>query len=436
MTADRRDDTGDGKRRAADQDRPGDRGAGPRHHHRLSSKAIRELLRAGSRAEILRHLADLAVTELGADGAVVVEVLPDGDGRVVETRGVPAALASWRGELEIGPTMGERLLASTEGRVAQALTLPLASGGSLYGALILFFAEPRHEDGAMMMALADIAATELDKERQHAELRRSYDELLASREVLERTERLRRLGEMSAGISHDLLNLLTPLPYHLEILRRALSLGVAGGADAKEAVDEMMGVVKRGVETVARLRDFGREDREAPIEQVALDTVAHEAIEISRPRIASKRRGRGVRIVAERGAPPPVRARSSDLVAALLNLLVNSIDAMEDGGTITVATGTGTGTADGGAWVRVSDDGPGIPEELQRLVFEPFFTTKGSAGTGLGLAMVYGSVRRYGGKLTLDSAPGRGTRFTLWFPCAAAERVPLHGGGRPCRDGW
>jgi len=80
-----------------------------------------------------------------------------------------------------------------------------------------------------------------------------------------------------------------------------------------------------------------------------------------------------------------------------------------------------TGVDEAGCWVRVHDDGPGIPEELQARVFEPFFTTKGKEGTGLGLAMVYAFVQRHAGKLTLDSGPAHGTTFTLWFPPAPAS---------------
>jgi signal transduction histidine kinase len=424
MTDDALEDAGHGKPRSVERGRPGRRKV---DHPRLSSGAIHDLLRADSRAEIFRQLADLAVAEVGADGAVIVELLPDGDGQILEARGAPATLASWRGELEVvDAELGERLLAVTEGRFVHARTLPLACGGSLFGALVLFYGETAPGDGAVTMAqaLVDIAATELDKELQRAELRRSNAELRASREVLERTEKLRALGEMSAGISHDLLNILNPLSLHLELLRRILKRSGTAGTGAQEAVDEMGLVVKRGVETVARLRDFSRQAPEAPIEVVALDAVAHEAIELSRPRIATKRRARGIRIVAESGAPPLVRARSSELLGALLNLLVNAVDAMEDGGTITVATGA----ADEGAWVQVADDGPGIPEALQRRIFEPFFTTKGKAGTGLGLAMVYACVQRHAGKLTLDSAPGQGTRFTLWFPCGPIEGTLAPGG--------
>jgi signal transduction histidine kinase len=99
-------------------------------------------------------------------------------------------------------------------------------------------------------------------------------------------------------------------------------------------------------------------------------------------------------------------------VNALVNLIANAIDAMPAGGTITLRSGEG----DGGAWVSVADDGPGMPPEVERRVFEPFFTTKGEAGTGLGLAMVQATMRRHGGTVKLVTEPGQGTTFTLWFP--------------------
>jgi signal transduction histidine kinase len=225
------------------------------------------------------------------------------------------------------------------------------------------------------------------------------------------------LGEMAAGISHDLKNLLNPLSLHLQLLKRIVKRGASAPGAAEDAIAEMEQVLRRGVETLERLREFSRQAPERRTEQVHVDKLAHEALELSRPRLASSSlRARGVRLVEELGPAPSVRARPSELVAALLNLVVNAIDALDAGGTVTVSTGA----ADGGAWVRVKDDGPGIPEDIQARIFEPFFTTKGREGTGLGLAMVYAFVQRHGGKLTLDTAVGKGTSFTLWLPGAAA----------------
>jgi signal transduction histidine kinase len=378
---------------------------------------FRSLLRADGRAEILAILADAALVELGAAGVAVVEMLPTGEARVVEARGLPDAVASWQGEVDvIDAELGERLLPACAGRFVEVRTLPMMSGGDLSGALVLFYSA-KVTLGEEAETLVDIAAISLGKARQYAELHRSYAELRASRDALERTEKLRALGQMAAGISHDLKNILNPLSLHLQLLERILQRGQAG---AEDAIAEMKQVIRRGVETLDRLREFSRQTPERRMVSVRLDDLAHEAVELSRPRIASTYRARGIRLVEELGSPPAVSARPAELVTALLNIISNAIDALADGGTVTISTGASSG----GAWVRVRDDGPGIPEEHRGRVFEPFFTTKGAKeGTGLGLAMVYAFVQRHGGKLTLDTALGKGTTFTMWFPGAPADPV-------------
>jgi signal transduction histidine kinase len=120
-----------------------------------------------------------------------------------------------------------------------------------------------------------------------------------------------------------------------------------------------------------------------------------------------------VTLIAHKGAPPLVRMRASDGVAALVNLIVNAIDALGvHGGAIEVTTGA----LEGGACLHVADDGPGMAADVEARVFEPFFTTKGEEGTGLGLAMVYAFVQRSSGRLSLETSPGHGATFTLWFP--------------------
>jgi signal transduction histidine kinase len=107
-----------------------------------------------------------------------------------------------------------------------------------------------------------------------------------------------------------------------------------------------------------------------------------------------------------------IQVRASDCVTAVVNLLFNSADALQGMGTITLRTG---GTK-GGAFVEVEDDGPGIPSEIKDRILEPFFTTKGDRGTGLGVSLVYAFTQRYGGQLEIESEPGKGARFRMWFP--------------------
>ena len=133
------------------------------------------------------------------------------------------------------------------------------------------------------------------------------------------------------------------------------------------------------------------------------------------------RGGRMNRVVEELGAPPLVRGRPADIVSAMVNLIVNAIEAMNGGGTIVLRTGA----SDNQGWVQVSDDGPGMAPGVESRIFEPFFTTKGDDGTGLGLAMVYACMQRHGGTVKVDTAPGKGTTFTLSFPNVTASRAPV-----------
>ncbi|MGZ3455055.1 MAG: sensor histidine kinase, partial [Polyangiales bacterium] len=205
-----------------------------------------------------------------------------------------------------------------------------------------------------------------------------------------------------------------PILLHIQIAGRSIDRGALD--DAKSSLAEMKRVLGRGVETVERLRNYSRQTPESAPEEVDLDRLVHEAREIAKPRLASGNR-RMPRIVEELGAPPRFPGQPGDIVSALVNLICNSIDAMTEGGTIVLRTGF----ADGQIFAQVSDDGPGMPKEIEERVFEPFFTTKGEEGTGLGLAMVYACMKRHGGAVKLETAPGKGTTFTLSFPASSAN---------------
>jgi signal transduction histidine kinase len=208
---------------------------------------------------------------------------------------------------------------------------------------------------------------------------------------------------MSAGIAHDLKNILNPLLLYAEVLRDE-----AGNRDEILDVSERMErILNRGLETVERLRDFSRQSADETDEvPTDLNAMAREALEIAKPRL------NGIQLDVQLGTPPPAIIRPGDCVTAIVNLLLNSVDALGGKGKIHV----GTGASNAGAWVEVADDGPGIPPEIKSRVLEPFFTTKGDAGTGLGLAIVYAFTQRHGGRLEIESEPGHGALFRMWFP--------------------
>jgi signal transduction histidine kinase len=368
---------------------------------------------ASSGDEILPLLAQAAIDHVGADAAAILRRVDRDHVRVAVSRGLPAPVDDSVHEADvIDDDAGRRVLAAAGARFARQITLPLISSGAIFGGLVLLLA-PGHELEAEQMriavALVDLCATALARADHVAKLMQANAELRASREVLARTEKLRALGQMAAGVQHDLRNVLNPLAMHVQIVERALAKGDKDTALA--SVEECRGVVRRGTEMLDRLRAFSRQSPGEAALEVDLNALAREAVAIARPRMSSRAGALG-RIVEELGEVAPVVARGEEVVAAIVNLVVNAIDAMPSGGTITVKTGR-TGNE---VWVSVADDGPGMTAEVQARVFEPFFTTKGTEGTGLGLAMVFATMQRHRGRVSLESAPGKGATFKLTFP--------------------
>jgi signal transduction histidine kinase len=364
--------------------------------------------------EILPLLAAALEDHVGAGGVCIVEIGGPSGARVCVARGVPAAVEALELDPDaMGPELGRTVSKACDERFAHAETRLLVASGNLFGAVVMLFDEKGPRTGSLRLAegLVDLAAISLESALQVEKLEKSFEDLRASQDVLSRTEKLRALGQMAAGVSHDLKNILNPLSLHLQVAERALKRSKID--DALESIVEIKQVVVRGVETVERLRGYSRQTKESKTELVDLDQLAREAAGIAKPRMAAT--GRLLRIVEDLHAPPQVMAVAGELVSAVVNLVVNAIDAA---GTTGKQITLRSGIEGGGSFVEVEDDGSGMPPEVEKRVFEPFFTTKGAEGTGLGLAMVYATVQRYGGNVTLDTQLGRGTRFRLWFPAA------------------
>ncbi len=349
-------------------------------------------------------LADAAIARLGIEAVAVMGVSGD-DLVAVATRNLPA-LEGWKTEADDLETVGPEL--AKAGGYPESYARVLIVGGNIYGVLVLLSNKPIALSPArqsLLEAFVDVAATAIERVESYATLARSYAELKASRAALARSERLRVLGQMAAGISHDVKNILNPLGLQLEVLRRKFQKGDVKGVE--ETLDTMRDVIAHGVDIVERLRLFSREGTDNS-ETVDIERVIATAVELSRPRVALIT---GVELEVASIPRLAIRARSSELATAIVNLIVNATEAMPDGGRISISAGR----TDGEVWIEVSDDGPGMPAEIADNVFEPFFTTK-REGTGLGLAMIYAFVQRFSGRINLATTPGKGTTFTLFFP--------------------
>lgn len=251
---------------------------------------------------------------------------------------------------------------------------------------------------------------------------RSRD-LIAAHEEQVRERRLAAIGQLAAGVMHDVNNALNPIMAAAYLLRHHAESPEA----VKDYADRIRAAAEVGAATASRVGRFIRQEPMHGGEQEEFDLalLVEEVLDLTEPfRLRRSSETGAVHIVREFSPGLMVRVIPGEIREALLNLVQNAIDAMPGGGTLTVRT-----WAEGDdACVAVRDTGMGMTADVRERAFEPFFTTKGARGTGLGLAEVYGIVRRHRGAATISSEPGRGTEVVLRLPLARVatpEVVPV-----------
>ena len=299
------------------------------------------------------------------------------------------------------------------------LIVPMTAGDRAIGLLLLRSPTRAFTDADERLAvnIAQLVALMLRSARLYEERTRALGDLGAAQDQLVRTEKLRALGEMASGVAHDFNNLLA------SILGRAQLL-LERTQDVK--LRQWLKVIERaamdGARTVRRLQDFTGIRRDQPAVEVDLNQVVQQVLETTESIWRQDRRRSGVEIQVETDLAeglPPVAGDPAELREAFTNLVLNAVDAMPKGGTLTLRTRP----ADGQVQVEVGDTGTGIPEHVREKIFDPFFTTKGPKGTGLGLSMAYGILQRHHGRITVESEEGHGTVFRLVFPVVISGSV-------------
>ncbi|MFA6117494.1 MAG: PAS domain S-box protein [Sphingomonas sp.] len=268
----------------------------------------------------------------------------------------------------------------------------------------------------------------------HDSLQRAYDDLRHTQQAVLEQERLRAIGQMASGIAHDINNAISPVAvYTQSLLERDIDLT----PEMHDYLEIVGRVVKDVSATVARMRDFYRADEgEAELEPLDLNALVPQVVELTRARWSDMPQQRGVviKVSTELEADLPlVMGNASELREAATNLIFNAVDALPEGGTITIRSETLRASGKGRVRLEVGDTGPGMDEETRRRCLEPFFTTKGERGTGLGLAMVYGAAQRHKARLDIDTAPGEGTRMRLEFAITSSTK-PGKGRIRDARE--
>ncbi len=250
-------------------------------------------------------------------------------------------------------------------------------------------------------------------EERTAELRDTQAQLMQS-------EKMRSLGQLVAGVAHELNNPIGFVHANLQLLDGYVGKLVAAASSdertvrPREAIAKLLARSKEGTERVKKivqdLRTFSRVD-EAELSDADLNEELERTLALMEPRFKG-----GIEVERDLGDIPRVRCFAGQLNQVFMNLLMNSCDALDGKGVIRVRTRP-NGT---GVMLEFSDDGPGIPEEVRERIFEPFFTTKPvGQGTGLGLSISHGIVERHGGRMEVSCPTDGGTRFRIELPRVA-----------------
>ncbi|HEX3558477.1 MAG TPA: ATP-binding protein [Pyrinomonadaceae bacterium] len=252
------------------------------------------------------------------------------------------------------------------------------------------------------------------------------------REHYAQIEKLSALGELASGVAHNFNNTLTGI-----LARAQLLLDVTDLREVGRGLGIIIQTAEDGAKTVKRIQDFARQRRDQDFVPIDVDQLMLEVAEITRPRWKDRAEAENVHIklVRQIGSNAVIMGDAGELREVLVNMVFNAVDAMPQGGTLTLSTNEAGEEAE----IRVSDTGTGMTEEVRAKVFDPFFTTKGKAGMGLGLSVSYGIIRRHEGTVEVESEVGRGTTFRVRFPkvgaamlpakAAAPQAQPMHGAG-------
>lgn len=316
--------------------------------------------------------------------------------------------------------------AAQEGRF-EAEGWRMRKDGSLFWAHVII--DPIRDEHATLIGFAKVT-------RDITERRQAQIALQKARDERDRALRMEALGELTGGVAHDFNNVLMIISGHLETLGRLVGEDPKG-ARASEAIAL---AVKRAEALTRQLLTFARRQALNPV----IVSIG-ERLEAVRAMLTSSF---GVSVKLGTSLPPDlwlVTVDVSEFELALVNLALNSRDAMPEDGIVTI-TAENVSLKPGevaqdlaGEFVAltIADNGRGIPPDILPRVFDPFFTTKGNQGAGLGLSQVHGFIHQSGGEVTINSELGVGTRITLYLPRAAASpaRSSAAPAAEPCGGG-
>ena len=382
---------------------------------------------------VAREVAEAARTILGADASAVVRLHRVGDKFETVAASDPAHTAS--------PALRELVTrAASEGKpiwerdntvdtndvssgssaihpapLGRTLAVPLTGGDVLVLPGIRDVGSGTASIAGLVSAVGALASGALEHSQRAIRLAGELEALQQRHHQTIETERLHAIGELAAGVAHHLNNVMTVIVGRVELaLRQFQSMEVGHLEAIRQAAFD-------ATEIVRRLGSFSRRRSQEPSPVVDLNALVAEALAVTRGRWHDEAQLHGIDIGVElcAGHTHPVCADEDSLREVFVNLLLNAIDALPEGGHIHVRTWS----TEDIVYCEVSDDGIGMATEVRQRAPQPFFTTKGPRRRGLGLSLSYGIIQEHHGTLTIDSAEGRGTTVTFTLPTSQSART-------------
>lgn len=295
------------------------------------------------------------------------------------------------------------------------LCVPLMAKSKLIGVLEVINKKDdvsfTEEDAMLLNFFANQTAVAIENARYYGELERKYEEEKQMQEKLVEAEKLWALGLMTSGVAHDFNNMLAIITGNIDLIEVE---------EDKDKILKKVQIIKKtamdSAKLIKRLQKYAKtRDEKLLLQAIKFNDLVREAIEMSTPVWKDGPDAKGISIeIIDTFTEEEliILGNDTDLREAIINLIFNSVDAMPQGGKIHLATYTKNESI----YLALSDNGIGMTEETKSRIFDPFFTTKGINHSGLGMSMLYGTIKRHNGSIDIKTTPGKGTTFTIVLP--------------------
>jgi signal transduction histidine kinase/ActR/RegA family two-component response regulator len=321
------------------------------------------------------------------------------------------------GELVYAPDVSkDPRYISGEPSIKSEAAFPLKVRDQVFGVLNIESNELNgfdEEDLKVLYSFASQMSISIENAQLFSDLKQTLQELKQAQDQIIQSEKLRAMGEMASGVAHDFNNVLAVILGNIQLLLHQLDR--LGPEEIREGLKAIERSSKDGAETVRRIQEFTGVRRDKEFISFSLNEIITEVVNITQPRWKGQTQKKGIQVelTTQLGEISLIMGNPSELREVLTNIIFNAVDAMPEGGKLSISTQP---QAEDWVEVRITDTGVGMTEEVRRRVFDPFFTTKGVTNSGLGMSVSYGIIKRHGGEILIETEPGKGTTFIIHLP--------------------